>query len=138
MHQAKQKYCEPRVYTEAKLFETADILEGLVHYRESDDSVNQKRVYADATQHTNQQRGTMANRKEAHIKRNIAQSKQEKNYPCQKQQVVITRDHVFSTKIHVGDELQASDAFEVTRILLGDSMRKYGLGQCTHCQENQC
>src|SRR5688572_24252913 len=80
----------------------------------------------------------MPDRKQAHIKRNITQAKQEKNHACQEQQMIITCDHVFGAKIHVGDELQPSDAFEITCILLRDSMRKYGLGKCTHRQENQC
>ena len=60
--------------------------------------------------------------KQAHVDSDVLHAVQEENDPQQKEQVVVTGDHVFGTEVGKSNQVYAGNLLNVSLVALGDGM----------------
>ena len=114
--------------------ECSEIVECLVHHRQSDHRVDQVRIDTDPGEYAKQQRRGMAHGEQCHIQRNVLQSVQEKNHAQQKQQMIVSGDHVLGPEIRKRNQQHTTALLYEPLVTGGDAVRQQLGGQAAEQQ----
>jgi hypothetical protein len=106
--------------------ERAEIVEGLVDDRQSDDRVNQ--IAGDAREHAYQQRGRVADPEHDHVDADILRPVEEEDHTEEEEQMVVAGDHVLGAQVDERQEDHAGRLLDIALVAVGDPMGQ-GLGE---------
>src|SRR5262249_9891600 len=79
--------------------ESIHVVECFVDNRKTDDRVDNVGVRVDAAQHSGEQSEAMPNREKAYVLDDVTQPVEEKYYTDQKQQMIVSGDHMLCTEV---------------------------------------
>ena len=131
MKKAKDQDCGLGVGLKAQHpLECSYVVERLVHDREADDGVDKVGIDVRVAEHAVQQRRAMAHGEQRDVDPNFAHAIQEENHAEQKQQVVVSRNHVLCAQVHKRDQLHAAGLLDKQLVILCDAM-----GEGTGCHQ---
>jgi hypothetical protein len=118
------QYRRFRVGLETKpALERAQVVERLVDHRQTDDGVDHVRIHVHAAQHAVEQREAVAHREERDVRADIAHAIQEEHHAEQKQQMVVSRNHVLGAEIHEDDQLPSDVLLQECLVAAGHPVR---------------
>src|SRR5690606_9063210 len=124
--------CEPegehgrlRARLEAEAAEPAQILERLVDHREPDDRVDDVGVDVQPAEHAGEERRAVTDREQRDVERYVLQPVQEEDDAGEKQQMVVSGDHVLRPEVHVGADVRTARAQQKGLVVARDAVREH-------------
>jgi len=91
-------------------------------------------IGADAAKHAEQERGGMADREHRDIKDNVLQPPKQQHHAQQKQDVVISRNHVLGAEIEKGKERRPRNRLNKGTVTARDIVRHRQRGHDDECR----
>ncbi|KAG0757898.1 hypothetical protein G6F24_010176 [Rhizopus arrhizus] len=126
-----------RLVTEPAL-KRAQVIQCLVHHRETDDGVDHIGANADVRQYAEQQGHRVTHGEQRDVKPYILESVEEKDHPEQEQQVVVTGDHMLGAHVDERQQHHPGAFLDKALVALGDSVgQRIGHAEKQQCREQQ-
>src|SRR5690349_1436152 len=122
--QAEDEHRDARVRLKAKeALEAIHVLERLVDDGEADDGVDEKRIGANAAEHSGEQRHAMADGEQTDVEEDVLESVEKEDDADEEEQMVVARHHVLRAEIHQRSDRRPVETLQVDRVLARHAMR---------------
>ena len=114
--------------------ERPQIVERLVDHGKADVGVNHIAVDPEVEPHACQHRRGMTDGEQRHVGADLIHSVKEEDHAQQKQQVVVTGDHVLGAEIEKRDDLHPGDLLDIALVAKRHAM---GKGRCADAKQGE-
>jgi len=102
--------------------EGAQVIQGLVHHRETDDGVDHIGADGDFRQYTEQQRHGVAHGEQGDVEPHVFQAVEKEDHPKEKQQMVVAGDHVLGAHVDERQHHHPGAFLDKALVALGNSV----------------
>ncbi len=100
------------------------VIQRLVHNRQTDDGIDDVAVDADIEVHPQQHGCGMPQREQAHIDGDVLHTVEKEDHTQQEQEMIVAGDHVLGPQIGEGNKVYSSDFLDVALVAVS-----HGMGQ---------